>query len=206
MVLGLLAIPGGAAADTQLWTEAGIEKDLGGGVAVSFDQHLRLDQDLSRLAGVMPELGLDYRVRRWLQLGAGYRLAYERRRRGDMEVRHRLHLQGQVRTDLGAFRLRYRLRFQERIRSEDLRHVVRNRFRVDYRGARPWTPLAAVELFHRLADEDAASLRKIRLTAALRRALGSSTTAGLFYHAEIPRGEPDDPVAHVVGVEVHYDL
>jgi hypothetical protein len=205
LLLGLTAQPAGAAAETQIWTEAGVDAELGARVSVSFEQHLRFDQDLSRVAAVMPEAGIDYRPLDWLQLGAGYRLAYERRRRGDMELRHRLHLQTQVRGDAGAFRIRYRLRLQERIRSEDLRHVVRNRLRVDYRGARPWTPLAAAELFHRLADEDPFMLRKLRLTAGLRRDLGEARV-GLYYHVEIPYDEPRDPFFHIFGIEVHYSL
>jgi hypothetical protein len=202
LILALLW-PAAAAADTQLWLEAGLDKELSKKTTVSFVQNLRFDEDVSRVMGVMPDLGLDHRAMRWLDLGAGYRLAYERRRNGDMELRHRLHVQGQLRFDAGDFRLRYRLRFQERIRSDDLRHVVRNRIRVDYRGIRPWVPIVSAETFHRLADDDPIVLRKRRYSAGLRYGFRTRSVDVAYL---LEDNGPFDPTAHVLSIGFHQEL
>jgi hypothetical protein len=204
-LLTLLAVPSGADADVQLWTEAGLDKKLGKKLEIDFEQHLRFDQDVSRVAAVMPEVGISYQLQAWLSLGAGYRLAYERRRRGDMEIRHRLHVEAQPRVDAGPFRLRYRLRFQERIRDAELRHSLRNRLSADWRVARPWVPRASVELFHRLGDGDTIVHRKVRLSAGVKYELGKGSLAA-FYILELTRDDPDEPNLHALSLGFHREL
>ena len=43
----VVAMPRSALADVELWTEAGVKRDLTRRVAVTFDQQLRFDADVS---------------------------------------------------------------------------------------------------------------------------------------------------------------
>jgi hypothetical protein len=203
----LVSTPALADYDAQLWTRLGVSKEVVKNLELGFDQNFRFDQNMTRVAAVMPAIGVDYRPARWLQLGGGYRLAYQRRRNSAMDFRHRLHVQGQVRTDVHTFRLRYRLRLQSRFRDErDPNYAIRNRISADWRGARPWIPGLALESNHRLGDPvQSVIFQKVRFTARLRYDF-RDYTFGVFYRLEVPFLRVLDPTLHIAGVTVHWEL
>jgi hypothetical protein len=71
VLFALIPLPAHAEADLNLWLEAGVSKELSKRVEVAFDQHLRFDNDISRLNAVMPELALSYRIHKMLRVAAG---------------------------------------------------------------------------------------------------------------------------------------
>jgi hypothetical protein len=206
--VALAGLPAAARADAdpQLWLEAGGAWNLDKRFELSFDQHLRFDQDVSRLHSVMPELGVSYRLYDKVRVGIGYRFIYERDSAGSLEARHRPHGEGRVRHDVGPFELSYRLRFQAELRpGDDVRHTLRNRVAVQLEETRPWTPTIAAEVFHRLAGDEPVEWRKLRLTAGVARELGDHEIE-LYYRVEILQLDPADPIPHVVGIGYHVEI
>jgi hypothetical protein len=206
--LVLAAAPARAETDLQTWFEAGLGRRLGKRVDLSFEQHLRFDQDVSRLQAVMPELGLAYRLHKLVRFGLGYRFIYERDKDGVLVIRHRLHAEARPRYELGPVEISYRLRYQEQIRdatADGLRHTLRNRLQVALEKTRPWIPAVAAETFHRLGDGEAIRLRKLRLTAGVGYQLGDHEIE-LFYRVEILQDDPDDPIPHILGLGYEYEL
>lgn len=195
--------PARAESDAQLWLEAGASHDLSRRFELRFEQELRLDQDMSRVAAVLPGLRAGVEVVSWLRLGGGYRFAYERDGSGDMVIRHRLDAEARPRVDLGPVRLGYRLRYQEQLRGADgmdgFRHTLRNRVDVRWRIARRWGPEAAAEAFHSLGDGETIRLHKVRLTIGGAVDLDTHELE-LFYRLELPQDDPDDPTLHIVGL------
>lgn len=196
-----------AQSDSQLWLEGGVAHDVGR-VTLAFDQHLRFDDGMSRVGSIMPEPGLSLRVKRWLRLGTSYRLQYERNRDGVFETRHRVHVWGRARKDLGKVRLEYRLQVQEQIRPDDnelYRHGLRNRATLSYRGKPRWTPAGSIELHHDLDNGDAIHLDKIWLTVGVEHQLGRYDLE-LYYRAELPQARAADPTLHILGLGAHVEL
>lgn len=196
-----------AQSDSQLWLEGGVAHDVGR-VTLAFDQHLRFDDGMARVGSIMPEPSVSLRLERWLRLGVGYRLQYERNRDGVFETRHRLQLFARARTDLGKVRLEYRLQLQEQVRPDDnqlYRHSLRNRVTLSYRGQPRWTPSAELELHHDLDNGDAIHLDKVWLTVGVERQLGRYD-AELYYRAELPQARTTDPTLHILGLGFHADL
>lgn len=206
----LLAAPAGRAeADVQLWMEAGVSRQLDKRFELSFEQHLRFDQDVSRVQAVMPELSLSIRLHELLRLGLGYRFQYERDKDGVLVVRHRGHVDLRTSYDVGPLEVSYRARFTEEVRgsfaSDDLRHTFRNRLAIELEATDPWAPAVAAETFHRLGDGDTIRLQKLRLTAGISRELGDHEI-DLFYRVEVAQDDPTDPTPHIIGVGYHHDL
>lgn len=211
-VLALLLIhvaPSHAESDVQLWLEPGISMKLAKRLELSFDQHLRFDQDLSRVQAIMPELALAWRLHKKLRVGVGYRLQYERNNDGDLELRDRGHVEVRPRYKIGDVELTYRARYQLEVRgswaSEDLRHTLRNRFGVAYEGAKPVIPAVSVEPFHRLGDGDTIHLRKVRVTAGATYDFGDHEVE-LYYRIEVAQYDPMDPTPHIIGVGYRFKL
>lgn len=210
MVAALLlaAAPTRADADLQTWFEVGVSRQLHKRVDLSFEQHLRFDQDASRLQAVMPELALSYRLHKLVRFGLGYRFLYERDKDGVLVIRHRFHAEARPRYQLGPVEVSYRVRYQEQLRgpiADGLRHTLRNRLQVALETTRPWTPAVAAETFHRLGDREAIRFHKLRLTAGVGYELGDHQVE-LFYRVEIPQDDPTDPVLHILGLAYEYEL
>lgn len=189
-----------AQSDSQLWLETAGEYKVSKPLRVTLTGHLRFDDDLSRTAAAMPELGLEYRLTKLFRIASGYRMAYKRNNDGDMELRHRLHGEGVGRYDLGPARLSYRLRYQELFRPQgDNRHTLRNRVKVGYLSDSDWRPYGAGELFHRLGDGDSIRLRTVRITVGTKFDVAKHTVDA-FYRTELPQDDPDDPTLHIIGL------
>jgi hypothetical protein len=201
--------PAHAESDLQLWLEPGIAKRFDKRWELSFDQHLRFDQNLSRVQAVMPELALAYRLHKLLRVGIGYRLQYERNKDGVMVLRHRGQVEVRPRYEIGGVQLTHRLRFQEEVRgsfaSDDLRHTIRNRLAIALEVTKPLVPAISAETFHRLGDGDTIHLQKIRLTAGASYELDDSEIE-LFYRIEVAQYDPTDPTPHIIGVGYRYTL
>ncbi len=197
-----------ARADVQQWTEVGVEHDVSKRVGLSFDQHLRFDDDVSRVAAFMPEPGVQYRLRKWLRFGLGYRMQYERSGSGDMRTRHRFFGNVRTRGELGEVRFEHRLQLQEQLRPDDgnaWRHTVRNRLDVSYQALKRWTPSTSVELFHAIDDGDTVHLDKVWLTVGLDHAR-KWHDLGVFYRAELPVAGTNEPTLHILGLGAHFEL
>ena len=210
LAAGLLlgAAPARAESDLQAWFEVGLGRRLHKRLDLSFEGHLRFDQDVSRLAAAMPELTLAFRLHKLLRLGLGYRFIYERDNDGVLVIRHLPFVQARARYELGPVELTYRLRYQVQIRgsiSDELRHTVRNRLQVALKETKPWIPEIAAELFHRLGDGEAIRLQKLRLTAGVGYGFDDHQIE-LFYRVEILQNDPDDPTPHIIGLAYEYEL
>jgi len=197
-ICGLWHSPAAAQTDVQLWTVAGVRYRPSRPVRLDLDLHLRVDDNVSRLGKLMPELGASYDPARWLRLGLGYRFMYARDNNGNLEVAHRLHVQGRARGDVGPVELSYRLRFQERIKN-NLRHVIRNRLGLSVDTDTDVTPGMSMELFTRLGDGQALMFDKWRLTIGATWS-ANSNVFDLFYRAEIAIDDPNDPTLHIIGL------
>jgi hypothetical protein len=197
-----------ARGDVQQWTELGISTSLSKRWTLAFDQHLRFDQDISRVDSVMPEAAATYRVRKWLRVGAGYRLQYTRDGDDELVLRHRFHALVRARYDLGDVRLQYRIQYQEQLRpdaKDEHRHTLRNRIEATYRHFEQWSPGASFETFHAIDKGDLVHTDKLRIKAGLEHDR-NHWALELYYCAELPVEDAFDPVRHIVGVGVHYDL
>jgi hypothetical protein len=204
----LLAPTAAHADEVQQWNEIGIKYEVTDEVSASFDQHIRFDViDTTQLNAFMPEPALAWRPVKWLRLGLGYRLQYERSGSGDMRTRHRFFANLRPRYELGELRLEYRLQFQDQYRPDDAtdewRQTLRNRADVSYRDFKPWIPSASFEL-HNTIDRDF-ELDKIWFTAGLSYSKKKHETE-IFYRVEVPQANPMDPTIHILGAAFHRDL
>ncbi|MDQ3341337.1 MAG: DUF2490 domain-containing protein [Myxococcota bacterium] len=196
-----------SADDLQLWAELGAKRKLSTRFAVTFDQHLRFDEDISRVSAVMPEAAVHVEARMF-RASAGYRLEYERDRSGDLVIRHRFHAALRTRLELEPVRIDHRLQLQEQLRPasmDELRHTVRNRIEVSYRGFKRWSLAGSAEVFHDLDNGDAIHLDKSWLSVG-----GGYRKSGrdtdVFYRLELPHHDARSPIVHIFGAAIHLDL
>jgi hypothetical protein len=204
LLAAVLAPPAAEAEqDAQLWLELDLRHRLSRRWELTFEQHLRFDEDLQRLSQVMQDLSATYRVRSFLRVLAGYRLQYVRDGSGDFELRHRFYAGGLVLRDLGELRFSLRALLTEQLRPEDTgedtaRTGLRARGAASWRGPRCWEAKASAELFF---DVEAPELTKLRLGLDLQPGLRH---LGVCYHLELP--QDDSPIVHALVLSAGFEL
>ena len=172
---------------------------------IRFDQHLRFDEDWTRLQKVMPELSVRLKLGKHVRLGSGYRFKYERSGSGDFKNEHRLHGDATFRIKLAALRLDHRVRFQETFDDGEYRHTLRNRLRLGLAFWKEVRPFVAAELFNPFGDDQGFRVGKWRFTAGSSLELGDHSL-DVFYRCELPQDSFDEPRLHIIGLGYHYDL
>jgi hypothetical protein len=206
MVVSALTLSN-AVADNQLWISAGISAHPTKHLELELEPQVRFDEDVSRFSSFLPEVSARYRIKRWLRVGAGYRLEYERDGAGELVVRHRVSTDVRLRKDIGDVRIDNRLMLMEQYRpdtGDDYRLIIRDRLGVSYRGVRPWIPYAEVEPFYKLGDLDELGYHKLRLTVGVSHDR-KQHAFDLFVRAELHE-DPQDPTFYILGLAYHYDL
>ncbi len=193
-----------AQSDAGVWLEAGLKHKVNRKLRVSFDQHLRTENNTSDVASFMPEVGVAYRLSKRIRLGGGYRFAYKPNR--NVQYRHRFHAEARVGHKVNKLRLRYRLRFQDTLRGIDAadgaRYTIRNRFTLKRPVDKRTTPSVGVELFHALGNGDGVRLAKFRLTVGVARKIGRQELE-FFYRIETMQADAGDPTLHILGIGFH---
>jgi hypothetical protein len=199
-----------AAADTQVWTEVGVRHDLTKRWTLLFDQHVRFDDNVSRLGSAMPEPGISYRAKKWLRFGAGYRYEYERNNDGELVSRHRAYGWGKLRKVIAEnFQLDYRLQLQEQWRPDANpvnRHTVRNRLDASVLAFGAIVPGVSVETHH-ILDEDGSAIQlgKLWITGGAEWE-HDDLSIDVFYRMITGQRDSSEPNGHVIGFGLHYEI
>ena len=137
-----LAAPAQAESDFELWTEAGMTYKLNKRFRLGFDQHVRFDDNASRVESVMPELYLRWRPKKWLNFQLGYRFKADpvySKSDTYWDAWHRPYGDARLRGKFGRFGVRYRLRYQDQfgwpyVEDGDVvhEHTIRNRLSLSW--------------------------------------------------------------------------
>jgi Protein of unknown function (DUF2490) len=197
--------PARADDDAQAWLTLELQRAWTRRWAITAEQHLRFDQDLSRVAQVMPDVSLQAKLGGGAHAIVGYRLQYVRD--GDdgddgFVLRHRWYAGAQGKLDLGELRLTARALVTEQLREDgELRHGERSRVAATWRGLRRWRPQASVEAFVAIADPEALALDKLRLGVELERRRGDAALT-LGYRLELADRDDDAARVHAVVLAV----
>jgi len=210
----LIATPAHADSDVQLWTEAGITYDISKRFRLGIDQHIRLEDNASRVERIMPDVHLRWRPKKWVYFQLGYRfLGQPQYSLGETywDAWHRPYGDAGLRRKFGDFGVSYRLRYQEQFGwpwDEDgelvTEHTVRNRLGLHWYAGRDWSLGIENELWVRIDDPDGA-LHKWRTTLALDWDLGDHD-ASVFVGRDKALDDELEPNVYIIGLAYHFDL
>jgi hypothetical protein len=170
---------------------------------------LRLDDGLSRLERVMPQVAISYRLIKPVALAGGYRLAYARNEDRQFEVAQRVHADGNLSGSLFRLKLKYRLRVLDQFearRSGGTKHkpTLRNSLALSP-GRWPLRPFVSAEHFLSLDDLGNEPTRQWRLSAGVHLEQGPATYE-LYYRLDLPIASSDAARTHLLGVGVAIEL
>ena len=197
-----------ASSDAQLWIDAGVAYRPTKKVKLALVQNIRLADNISQLDSLKTDLETEWKFKKWLRLGAGYRFSMETNKKGVLKPSHRLHIQGRLKESWGPVNISYRLRFQEGMEADDdgleLKHTLRNRIKAEFDTDTLVNPALAFELFTRFADKQAVQWQKTRITTGLEIRPHKTQIFNVYYRLQVPTFDLEDPLEHIVGLSYTY--
>ncbi|MDF1564433.1 MAG: DUF2490 domain-containing protein [Deltaproteobacteria bacterium] len=209
LALALLSpLPARAAPEAQLWLEGGVRYRPVKELWLSFDQHLRWDNDLTRLRKIMPELGLRYGVHKNFRAALGYRLIAEGNNQRQFTTAHRVMLDLLPRYRVGEVTLAYRARLQLTSGAsgsgDPLEPVLRQRIGLAYGTELGVEPFVEAELYLQLGGGTTGAT-KWRLTLGAAYSIADHDCE-LFYRVQRPIGDPNPDTWHILGLGYRFSI
>ena len=98
--------------DAGLWTSINLEKSISKKFSVSLSEEVRMNENISEVGSFFTDLGLNYKLNKFVRFGAYYRFANKRRVDDTYSERHRYYFDVTLRGKYRFFTLSFRSRFQ----------------------------------------------------------------------------------------------
>ena len=161
--------------DFQCWPSGQLNLEEINNLRFHVEEEVRFHENASRIGRQINDLGVSYRINKYVKAALYYRLEAKWKNPDEHEWRNGIYGDLAFRVEPGRFLLGYRLRVQSsrvELNDEDGKWFdgVRNRhkFSVEYdlKGI-PLAPFAEGEIFANLGGEDGSSLTDYRLWAGL---------------------------------------
>lgn len=197
-----------AQSDAELWLEGTLQFEPVDDLRVSITQHLRFNDDMSRLDKAMPELALGWRGHRSIRPEVGYRFIAEHRP-DEWRIHHRPYAQLTLRHSIDDVVLSLRVRSQhtlvEKKKSHLWEHVLRNRARVSWEFADDWEVNGDAELFALASEEERFHASRWRLGVGLAREFDDHTVQ-IGYQVRSSIGRTPVSTRHILTLGYEFDI
>jgi len=98
--------------DAGLWTTFTVQKKITKRINFVVDQEFRLRENYQRINLFYTNIGIDYKVNKWLKISPSYRAIQKKRLDGTFSYRHRLTLDVNLKKKIQKVTLSERVRYQ----------------------------------------------------------------------------------------------
>ena len=188
--------------DFEIWTSINFEKEFLQHFEAEFEGSYRIYDNATRLKGLLGELGVTYKHKKWLRIKMGYRIAS----RVD-HTEHRLKGDVIVRAEINRFEisLRNRLQREWEVNREPV-DFLRERLKIGYNIKNfPLDPFLAGEAWYRFSNIDN-QFEEFRVDIGVQWGIGNKTDLELFYRIMDEINVNNPLRSYVFGIEVTYSF
>ncbi len=201
--------------DFGIWASVGYGKDISDKFDISLSQEVRMEENALLMGRTFTQLGLDYKLKRWIRFGLNYRFTLNRRGDGTYGHRHRIMTDLVLRTYQRQFTITYRGRLQSEVRTWNYPREfgfapvwdLRNTLKVNYRLNRFIEPYVNLDLRFLLRDPDVprfSGVDRTRLVVGADLLLAEGRVLGLFFLTNQYWNIDDGRRIYVFGMEFNF--
>lgn len=174
--------------DAGLWTGIGVQKEIIKDFDASFEQEIRLHNNLSNVNTVLTQLGTSYRFNKYFTAGLAYRYMQRNSLESGFGARHRWMLNATFRYKFNPFMLSWRVRFQtqnnepykdfnERIPTTHIRDKIALKLDLD----EPIMPYVGYEIWTALNGTESGTIDNMRFSLGAEFELGKNSELQVGY-------------------------
>lgn len=192
------------AQDTELWSAIELRHKLSKDLRVDLSEGLRLNQNISQYKSNLLELGLRYRITKWVSVRGAYRYVIN-----DAERKNAQRLSTafffKKKANRFYFNLRSKYQYDFRFQLNRGSALVRNKLNIKYDKKKfPWTPSIFGEVFNPMTD--IGNVNQWRLGAGLSYDIGKRKSIGAKYFYNQKRGGDSITNRNVIGLGFSWEL
>lgn len=156
--------------DFQSWNSVAVEKEFNFGLTATITEEFRFEENMSKIDKYFTDAGLEYKITKFMDIGAAYRLVRDYKNSGDKIWKHRFDVNCMFDFKVKRLKFDYRIQYQndnENLFSEDVSAIsennIRNRMRVkfDFKNCRI-NPYLSSEIFYQINKNSTSEFSKIR--------------------------------------------
>jgi len=197
--------------DFESWSTIGISKKIGD-FKLSLDENLRLHENSTSIDKFFTDVGVSYKINKYIKLGTNYRFYRNKTTSGDYKNQHRFSGDLKLSYGLDRFDFSYRARLQNKDEdfyksdlSDNNVNNFRNKLQVEYDIKKTkFEPYVSAELFRRFGDSQADYFNKYRLTIGMKYELKKIGEFNLFYRFDKELNSTYPKSTYIVGLGYSY--
>ncbi len=200
--------------DFQFWPQVKLGYSLSDKFNVSLEEEVRLRENATQVKKELTDLGLTYKMNKFLRFSLNYRLELTFRNRDEFSWRSGMYVDVMLRKAFQRFQADYRIRFQSP-KVEAISEIssssqwLKNRHKVslqyDIKGI-PLTPEIEAELFIPFERQQSLMIDEYRLWAKLSYALNKKNEIGIKYGIQQEINVADPIRAYILGISYSLDF
>jgi hypothetical protein len=200
--------------DFETWTKAGFDYKIKKGIHAELELNSRFDDQ--GLATFFPQLGLEYKLTKWLKPSIEYRFVLDRNKIGNYKPYSRLNFNLNFGEDIDRFSLGARIRYQYAFNSlsqgaydADFDMAFRFKPSVKYDiNDFPLSPEASVEVFYNplAGGPYRPGLDKVRYAVGVELDKKGPHGAGIKYQLDHKLHDYNANIRHVIALSYSFDI
>lgn len=199
--------------DAGLWASINLEKKVSSKLTLTFTEEARFNENISEPGTLFSEIGGNYKLKKYLVVGASYRFIQRRRVDDFYSMRHRYMMDVSLKHKIKKVAFTFRERFQTQyanINSSETGKVadryLRSKLTVKFDLDKKYTPFISAELFYQLTNPKGNELDNMRYAAGFEYKFNKRTSVDLFYliNKEINMNDPVND--YVTGIGFNYSF
>ena len=199
--------------DANLWLNVSVEKKIIPTLSVSINQEFRMNENITELGTFFTDVGLNYKINKYLRVSAGYRFSNKRRLDDSYSLRHRYYFDLMVRKKFNPVTLSFRTRFQSQytdvLSSEDGKipeYYSRNKLTLKIDAGKNIQPYVYAELFSPLKRPFDIFMDNMRYCVGVEYEINRMNSLDVFYmfqkECHVKKPETD----HIFGIGYSINL
>jgi len=198
----------------MVWTNVGLSGDLVKKTDWTVELNSRFDNE--GIATFFPQVGIDYKLTKWLKPSVEYRFLVDRNKYGNYKSGHRINLNAKFGEDFDRLSLEFRLRYQYAFSqfgqatdyNADFDQAFRFKPEIEYDiNDFILTPSVSAEFFYNpKLGENGRQFDKVRLAVGASFDLNNNHDISFKYQIDKKFRAFEEGVRHVISVSYEYSL
>lgn len=193
--------------DAGLWMGLNAEKKLSRAFSVTLSEELRMNENVSEVGSIISDVGLAYKVNKWVKVSVNYRFSNKRRLDDSYSNRHRyyfdLTLKEKFKPVVLSLRTRYQSQYADIHSSSDgktPKNVLREKLTVKLDLNKKYSPYVYAESYTSVNDPDYNSIKNMRYCGGVEYAINRMHSLDLFYLYQKEYNVKNPQSDYVVGI------
>lgn len=191
------------AQDSELWTSVGISGNATKKISYSVEEALRLKSNMQQLSQTFTDIGAQYKVYKWLKVGANYRLILK----PNNNPKHRLYINAAIKTNWNNFVVSNRLRYQIDYEKNNLPNKeLRNKINIAFdRKKIKFKPYIAFEAYYHFLYSGN-QFDNLRYYAGCGYDITKNINLDAYYLLQQSINVEKLSISHIVGIGINYNI